>query len=120
FVGGARDPQALQRSDNELITLSLRTLHPLLGITGTPLLTRVYRWERTSAQHEVGHAARLEAIERGLARTPGLIVSGSGCRGVGIPDCVADGRATARQAAEWLTVPGAASSVRTRGPLDLR
>jgi protoporphyrinogen oxidase len=29
-------------------------------------------------------------------------VTGSGFRGVGIPDCVADGRATARQVVTWL------------------
>ena len=41
-------------------------------------------------------------IERALAQHPGLFITGSGFRGVGIPDCVADGRATARQACEWL------------------
>ena len=70
FVGGARDPRALDRSDDELVDLSLAALTPLLGITGRPLLTRVYRWERASAQHEVGHAARMEAIER-IAGAPG-------------------------------------------------
>ena len=102
FVGGARDPSALERSDEELVRLSLAALAPLLGLTGRPLLTRVYRWERASAQHEVGHAARLNAIDRELARRPGLFVTGSGFRGVGIPDCVADGRATAKQVAQYL------------------
>ena len=102
FVGGARDRAALERSDAELVTLSLAALTPLLGITGEPLLTRVYRFERASAQHEVGHLARIEAIDRALARHPGLFVTGSGFRGVGIPDCIADGRATARKISQWL------------------
>jgi oxygen-dependent protoporphyrinogen oxidase len=102
FVGGARDPRALDRSDDELVDLSLAALTPLLGIIGRPLLTRVYRWERASAQHEVGHAARVDAIERTLTRSPGLFLTGSGFRGVGIPDCVADGRATAKQVAQYL------------------
>jgi len=102
FVGGARDPGALDRSDAELVALSLAALRPLVGITGMPLFTRVYRFDRANAQHEVGHLTRLEAIERALARHPGLFVTGSGFRGVGIPDCVADGRATARKIAEWL------------------
>jgi oxygen-dependent protoporphyrinogen oxidase len=102
FVGGARDPRALDRSDDELVDLSRLALTPLLGIAGPPLLARVYRWDRASAQHEVGHAARVDAIERTLARQPGLFVTGSGFRGVGIPDCVADGRATARQVAQYL------------------
>jgi oxygen-dependent protoporphyrinogen oxidase len=102
FVGGARDPRALERSDAELVRVSLDALTPLLGITGEPILARVYRWERASAQHEVGHLARLGAIEQTLARRPGLFVTGSGFRGVGIPDCIADGRRTARQVVQYL------------------
>ena len=102
FVGGARDPEAVGRSDRELVTLSMNALRPLLGISGEPLFTRVYRWERANAQHEVGHLDRLARIEEAIARHPGLFVTGSGFRGVGIPDCVADARATAANVAEWL------------------
>ena len=80
----------------------MAALRPLLGITGEPLLARVYRFDRANAQHEVGHLARLEAIEGALARHGGLFVTGSGFRGTGIPDCVADGRRTAASVAAWL------------------
>ncbi len=107
FVGGARDPDALQRSDAELVQLAMSALQPLLGIQGTPLLMRVYRWERANAQHEVGHLDRMAAIDRELALSPGLYLTGSGFRGVGIPDCIADGRATAARIAESLPrLPG--------------
>ena len=102
FVGGARDHHALEQSDGALQNRALAALTPLLGISGDPLLARVYRWNRATAQHEVGHAARLAAIERRLAARPGLFVTGSGWRGVGIPDCVADGRATGAQVATYL------------------
>jgi oxygen-dependent protoporphyrinogen oxidase len=102
FVGGARDPGALERSDADLVAVALSALRPLLGITGEPLMTRVYRFERASAQHEVGHLARVDAIDRALTHTTGLFMTGSGLRGVGIPDCVADARATARKVSEWL------------------
>ena len=94
---------ALERSDTELVSRSLAALLPLIGVRGEPLFTRVYRWERGNAQHEVGHLARVAAIDRALARHPGLFVTGSGFRGVGIPDCVADARATAKEVAAWLT-----------------
>ncbi len=99
FVGGGRDPRALERDDGELVARSLAAIRPLLGITGDPIFTRVYRWERASAQHEVGHLARIKAVDARLAAHPGLFITGSGFRGVGIPDCVGDGRATARAAA---------------------
>ena len=102
FVGGARDPGALEKSDGELVALALSALRPLLGIMGAPLFTRVYRFERKSAQHDVGHLDRMAGIERRLDGHRGLFLSGSGFRGVGIPDCVADARATARKAWECL------------------
>jgi oxygen-dependent protoporphyrinogen oxidase len=103
FVGGARDPQALDRTDAELVERSLKAIQPLLGITAAPMFTRVYRWVRANAQHEVGHVERLDAIDRALARHPGLLVTCSGFRGVGVPDCIADGRAVARVAAGLVT-----------------
>jgi oxygen-dependent protoporphyrinogen oxidase len=102
FIGGARDPRALEESDRELIQRSIRALDPVLGLRGTAVLTRVYRWDRANAQHEVGHLDRLRAIDAALAHHPGLYVTGSGFRGVGVPDCVADGRATASKVAQWL------------------
>ncbi len=109
FVGGVRDPWAIDESDGELIERSMDALRPLLGIAGDPLLTRVYRWDRANAQHEVGHLERVAAIDAALARHPGLFVTGSGFRGVGIPDCIADGRKTAGQVAEWLRAQDAIS-----------
>src|SRR6185295_3684611 len=103
-------------SDGELVALVLGALRPLLGIRGDPLFSRVYRWERANAQHEVGHLARLGAIERALERHPGLFLTGSGFRGVGIPDCVADGRSTAAQVTRWLQESGNQESEDVRIP----
>jgi protoporphyrinogen/coproporphyrinogen III oxidase len=102
FVGGARDPGALERSDDVLVSGALRDLTALLDIRGDPVLTRVYRWVRGSAQHEVGHLDKMAAIDRRLAAHRGLYVTGSGFRAPGIPDCIADGRATASIAAQAL------------------
>ena len=102
FIGGARDPDALKGTDAELVDRSLRALTPLVGIRGAPILARVYRFPRANAQHEVGHLARVEAIDRMLARHPGVFVTGSGFRGTGIPDCIADGRATAKSVVAFL------------------
>ena len=102
FLGGARDPEAVDRSDRELVDASMQALRPLLGIRGDPLLTRVFRWHRANAQHDVGHLDRVAAIDRAVARHPGLYVTGSGFRGTGIPDCIGDGRATAAHAATFL------------------
>ena len=102
FIGGTRDPDALDRrpDDTALAAPAHRDLARLLGIQGPPEISRVYRWINRSPQHEVGHAHRLEAIDTHLRRWPGLFVTGSSYRSVGIPDCVQDGRMTARAAAD--------------------
>src|SRR3989442_1266794 len=102
FIGGSRDPGAIAQPDTELVTRSLAAIKPVLGIHGDPLLTRVYRFDRASAQHEVGHLERLTIIDRLLSTRPGLFLTGSGLRGVGIPDCIDDARATAIKVADWI------------------
>jgi oxygen-dependent protoporphyrinogen oxidase len=99
FLGGATNPGVLDRNDDALAAMAYQELQALLGITGDPALVRVYRWPRATPQYVVGHLARVREIEQRLAALPGLFVAGSGYRGTGIPDCVADGRAVAALAA---------------------
>lgn len=100
FIGGARDPRALERDEAELGHVAHADLAALLGIHGPPLFTRVYRWMRRSPQHEVGHLQHLDRIDRALRAWPRLHLTGSSFRSVGIPDCVADARAVAAVVAE--------------------
>jgi protoporphyrinogen/coproporphyrinogen III oxidase len=106
FIGGLHDPGAVDLSDDEMIAVVLRDLSPLLGITGPARLARVARWRGAGAQHNVGQVERVAAIEQRLSAHGGLFVAGSGFRSVGIPDCVADGRAAAVRAAEWIKMAG--------------
>lgn len=95
FLGGAGDPHVLERGDDDLRQAVMDELSALLDIRGEPLVARVYRWPRASAQHEVGHHARLARFDATLAQYPGLFATGSGFRGSGIPDCVSDARRVA-------------------------
>lgn len=100
FVGGVRDPGAIDLSDDELVGIARRDLGGVLGIRTEPRFARVYRWRDASPQLIVGHAARVSHIERQLEAHPGLFVTGRGIRAVGIPDCVADARRVAASAAQ--------------------
>ena len=102
YVGGAHDPDAVELDDMALAGIVQRELSAILSITGSPLLTRVYRWRRAGAQHEVGHLARLEQLDARLQQTPGVFVTGSGFRSIGVPDCLADGRAVAATAGRFI------------------
>jgi oxygen-dependent protoporphyrinogen oxidase len=102
FLGGGRDPQRLDAQDHELVETAQRELGDLLGISGAPLFTRLFRWTRQSPQYEVGHLQRVAHIEGRLNALPGVFVAGSGFRAIGIPDCVSDGRVTAARAADFV------------------
>ena len=102
FLGGGRDPRRLDAGDEELVSTVVDELTHLLGIKGAPLFTRLFRWTKQSPQYEVGHLQRVATIERQLAAIPGVFITGSGFRAIGIPDCIADGRETAAKAAAFV------------------
>jgi protoporphyrinogen/coproporphyrinogen III oxidase len=102
FLGGARDPGVLALSDDELVDLARRDMGPVLGLRGAPVMTRVFRWPGGTPQLEVGHLDRMAEVERQVAAVPGLFLTGSGIRGTGIPDSVADATRVAIRTAESL------------------
>ena len=77
-------------------------------LVADPELVRITRWQGVMPSYTVGHLARVAAVETALADRPGLRIAGSALRGVGVPDCIADGR---RQV--W---PKASRRDRRRGP----
>jgi oxygen-dependent protoporphyrinogen oxidase len=103
-AAGAADP--LEGSDSALIDRAHEGLRGLLGLRTAPAVARVYRLPRAMPQLEVGHLDRLRAIERRLSALPGLFVSASGFRGVGLADCIADAHAVADRIAAHVS-PGA-------------
>lgn len=106
FAGGAFDADVLDASDEQLVASTHADLARLLGIDGPPVFARLHRWHGASPQYEVGHLARVARIGAQLARTPGLFLTGSAYRGVGMPDVIADARATADRVCEWLAGSG--------------
>jgi len=97
YVGGAGRETLLERDDDGLVSLVRAELRDMMGVTEAPVLAKVYRWPRAMPQYLVGHLERLAAIDERLARWPGLFLTGAGYRGVGIPDCIGDGLATAER-----------------------
>jgi oxygen-dependent protoporphyrinogen oxidase len=90
FVGGSRTPEALKLSDEALLGLAQSELRDILGVRVEPHFTRIYRWERGNPQYDVGHLDRIAAIER--LQPDRIVLAGAAYRGVGIPDCVKQGR----------------------------
>jgi protoporphyrinogen/coproporphyrinogen III oxidase len=91
FVGGAMQPELLDRSDEEIIQLVREELRELLGVTGEPDFVRIARWNRAMPQYHLGHLKRVEEIESRIRQYPGLALAGNAYRGVGLPDCIHSG-----------------------------
>ncbi|MGQ9894564.1 MAG: protoporphyrinogen oxidase [Roseiflexus sp.] len=96
FVGGSRKPELLSRDDDDLVNMVRSDLRAILDITAAPVLTRIYRWHNGNPQYDVGHLDRIAALE---ALCPdGLLLTGAAYRGVGVPDCIKQGRDAAGRA----------------------
>lgn len=101
-LGGGDDGALMAACDRELIDGAQDDVRDLLGTSASPTFARVYRLPLAMPQLEVGHLDRMAAIERRLTTLPGVFVSASGFRGVGLPDCIADAQTTAERVAGYL------------------
>ena len=88
MYGGYTDPDAVTLTDNGLLDLLKREVHPLLGIHHDPELVRIYRHRPGIPQYLLGHAKRVAAIRTAQDANPGLAFAGNAYRGVGLNDCV--------------------------------
>lgn len=98
-VGAPRNWQGGDDSDEALVDGVHQELRELLGISGDPVVARVYRRPRAMPQMVVGHLEKMAAIETRLASLPGVFITASGFRGIGLPACISDAQATASRAA---------------------
>ena len=102
FVGGAQNEHLLEMDDERIIGVVREELMDIMGIKADPILTRVYRWDKSMPQYTLGHAKKLSQLEEKLLRYPGLSLMGCAYRGIGISDCIHDGKLTAEKTLEFL------------------
>lgn len=97
FIGGVGHESLVALDDATLIQVVREELGRTLGIAAAPVLARVSRWEKANPQYRVDHLERVEAMEKMLTGYPGLFLTGSAYRGVGIPDCIHQASQTAER-----------------------
>jgi oxygen-dependent protoporphyrinogen oxidase len=93
FLGGSRDPRALELSDDELVAAAARDLEREGLVRGEPEPVLVTRWARAIPQYERGHAARMQALAEAERRFPGLRLIGNYRGGVSVVDVLRSGLA---------------------------
>jgi protoporphyrinogen/coproporphyrinogen III oxidase len=97
FIGGATDPNAAQLSPDELTAIVHKEIAPLLKIRGNPTFSNVMIYPRALPQYNLGHAARLAAIDEARKNHPNLCLIGNYLRGPAIGACVEQALSVADQ-----------------------
>jgi protoporphyrinogen/coproporphyrinogen III oxidase len=101
-VGRIDDERFGALDDAALVARVASELAVLIGVDGTPNEAQVTRWPDSFPQYRVNHLVRVEGIEAAVRALGGLAVAGAAYRGIGVPACIASGRAAARAVRTWL------------------
>ncbi|MCU7839041.1 MAG: protoporphyrinogen oxidase [Candidatus Thiodiazotropha sp. (ex Troendleina suluensis)] len=99
YLGGARHPEQIDQSDEQLTEIVLSGLKPLLGITGSPDYIRVDRHAMGLPLYHGQYQARLEKIENRLRVLPGLYLNGNYQHGVSVRERMFQGQQVAQKIA---------------------
>lgn len=91
FIGRAGQESTMPLDKDSLVDLAREEVLLTLGIETEPLIARVFVWENSMPQYNLGHPQKLAKIAEFVENYPGLVLAGSGYRGIGIPDCIHSG-----------------------------
>ena len=105
FVGGYKRQELVDLPDEALVDLVRDELRAIMGIKATPTQQLIYRWRKANAQYDVGHLDRVAEMENlASEHLPGLYLTGSAFKGVGLPDCIHQGQQTAQRVLQELSL----------------
>lgn len=93
FIGGARHPEMLNKTDEEFKDLINETLHDMLKYDADKKADeiKVFRHERAIPQYEASSDARFAAVEKVQKQYPTLRIAGNLRDGIGIGDRIKQG-----------------------------
>ncbi|MFG0268143.1 MAG: protoporphyrinogen oxidase [Rhodopirellula sp. JB055] len=103
FVGGVLQPEILERTDEEIVSIVRSELGDLIGLDQTqPLediaaVLRVVRWNNAMPQYEVGHLDKVQRIRTAVDALPHLHLNTNALGGVGIAPVIAASKRTAER-----------------------
>ena len=103
YVGREKDQQWIKWSDAELLAKVLKDLKDIMGITATPNFHIINRAKHSMPQYPVNHIEQLKKLRESITtQKPGVFLCGAGYEGVGVPDCVQQGKSAAEKMLKFL------------------
>ena len=91
YLGGRRNPEMIDKADEELLDATIRDLDKLIGISSPPSFVRIIRHNRAIPQYTTGHQGILKTVESIPGRISGLFIAGNYLRGISVRDCISYG-----------------------------
>jgi len=103
YVGRSGDESIVSLSDSDIEKIVLTDLRKVMDIKDNPEFTIVSRWKEAMPQYVVGHRDRLEAARVEITKQfPNVKLAGASYEGVGLPDCINQGKAAMEEILETL------------------
>ncbi|WP_283658026.1 protoporphyrinogen oxidase [Paenibacillus sp. RC343] len=98
YIGHAGAQEWIQMTDAELVDAARKDLKDLMGLEAEPEFAEVSRCNQSMPQYPIGHKEYLAKVRYDLSQySPNVFLCGAGYGGVGIPDCIAQGKEAAEQ-----------------------
>ncbi|MBM7643834.1 oxygen-dependent protoporphyrinogen oxidase [Scopulibacillus daqui] len=98
YLGKAGDDKIIHLSDEEMVRTALDNLKTVVNIKRQPHFSVVSRWEKAMPQYPVGHMRWLNDIRGRLQSDyPNVYLAGASYEGVGLPDCIKQGKEASTQ-----------------------
>jgi oxygen-dependent protoporphyrinogen oxidase len=110
FVGGATDPEIVEKRDEEILAIVQDESARILAITGQPIVSRVWKHPKALPQYNLGHGHTVQAVRESERAIPGLFFVGNYLEGPSLGKCV-DGGSQAAESVRAYLRDGAAKSV---------
>ncbi|MCZ2257652.1 protoporphyrinogen oxidase [Sporosarcina sp. G11-34] len=103
YVGRSGDESIVDLPDAEIEKIVLADLRKVMTIKDDPEFTVVSRWKEGMPQYTVGHRERLVMAREGLReKFPHVKLAGASYEGVGLPDCINQGKVAVKEVLEEL------------------
>jgi len=87
LTGGATKAKLMEKSDAELLDISIKSVVDILGCRKDPYFKYTFRYENAIPQYIIGHVKKVERIEAICKEIGGLYIGGNVLYGIGLNDC---------------------------------
>ncbi len=88
FVGGARNAELFEKSDEELFEIVYAELKDILGLRQKPGFSHIKRWQKAIPQYILGYEQNVKSIEDFENKFQNIYFCSNFYKGISVGDCV--------------------------------